>query len=60
MTSYTLQSHFLSGEAMTMVIVISFARERKTVPNDYAPELLTRIVQSQTKLNDKIWLTENN
>ena len=35
-----------------MVIVISFARERKTVPYDYAPELLTRIVQSPTELND--------
>ena len=33
---------------ITMVIVISFAHERKTVPNDYAPELLTRIVQSPT------------
>ena len=42
------------GFIMTMVIVISFAHERKTVPNDYAPELLTRIVQSPTKLNDKI------
>ena len=39
---------------MTIVIVISFARERKTIPNDYAPELLTLIVQSPTKLNDKI------
>ena len=37
-----------------MTIVLSFARERKTAPNDYAPELLTRIVQSPTKLNDKI------
>ena len=42
------------GFIMTMVIVISFARKCKTVPNDYAPELLTRIVQSLTKLNDKI------
>ena len=39
---------------MTMVIVISFVSEHKTVPNGYAPELLTRIVQSPTKLNDKI------
>ena len=39
---------------MTMVIGISFARERKTVPNDSAPELLTWIVQNPTKLNDKI------
>ena len=39
---------------MTMVIVISFARERKTVPNIYAPELLTQIVQIQTKLTEKI------
>ena len=39
---------------MTMVIVISFVRERKTVPNGYVPELLTQIVQSPTKLNDKI------
>ena len=39
-----------------MMIVIFFTHERKTVPNDYAPELLTRIVQSPTKLNEKIWL----
>ena len=37
-----------------MVIVLSFVHERKTVPNDYAPKVLTRIVQSPTKLNDKI------
>ena len=37
---------------MTMVIVISLARERKTAPNVYAPGLLTRIVQSPTKLNE--------
>ena len=43
---------------MTMVIVISIVRERKTVPNDYAPELLTRIVQSPTKLNDKNIINE--
>ena len=47
------------GFIMTIVIVISFARERKTATKDYAPELLTRIVQSPTKLNDKIWLTKN-
>ena len=39
---------------MTMVIVISFAHEHKTAPNDYAPELLSRTIQSPTKLNDKI------
>ena len=39
---------------MTMVIVISLVRERKAVPNDYAPELFIQIVQSPTKLNDKI------
>ena len=39
---------------MTMEIIVSFASERKTAPNDYAPELLTRIVQSPTKLNTKI------
>ena len=27
------------GFIMTIVIIISFARERKTVPNDWAPEL---------------------
>ena len=43
---------------MTMVIVISFARVRKTAPNDYAPELLNRIVQSPTKLNDKNIINE--
>ena len=42
------------GIIMTMVIVIYFAHERKTAPNDFAPELLTRIIQSPTKLNDKI------
>ena len=42
------------GFIMTMVIVISFAFERRTVPNDYAPELLTRIVQSPTKLRYNI------
>ena len=42
------------GFIMTMVIVISFAHERKTAPIDNTPELLTRIVQSPTKLNDKI------
>ena len=47
------------GFIMTIVIVISFAHERKTVPNDYAPEHLTWIGQSPTKLNDKIWLTKN-
>ena len=54
MTSSTLQPISCLGFIMTLVIVISFARERKTVPNDYAPELFTRIVQSPTKLNDKI------
>ena len=42
------------GFIMTMVIVISFAHERKTAPNDSAPELFTRIVQNPTKLNDEI------
>ena len=60
MTSSTLQPNFLSEALLwQMVIAISFAHERKTTPNDYAPELLTRIVQSPTKLNDKIWLTKN-
>ena len=42
------------GFIMTTVIVLSFAPERKTVPNCYAHELLTWIVHSLTKLNDKI------
>ena len=55
MMSSTLQPHFLSGGLLwQMVIVIFFAHERKTAPNDYAPELFARIVQSPTKLNDKI------
>ena len=54
MTSSILQPISCLGFIMTMVIVISFVRERKTVPNDYAWELLTRIVQNPTKLNDKI------
>ena len=38
---YPHSSHFSSlGFIMTMVTVISFTRERKTVPNGYAPELL--------------------
>ena len=54
-SSSTLQPHFLSeGLWWQMMIVISFARESKTAPNDNAPGLLTRIVQSPTKLNDKI------
>ena len=51
---HTLASFPFWGFIMTMVIVISFAPERKTVPNDYAPELLIRKVPSLTKLNDKI------
>ena len=51
---HTLASFPVWGFIMTMVIVISFAHKRKTAPNDYAPELLTRIVQSPTKLIDKI------
>ena len=47
------------GFIMTMVIIISFTHKRKTAPNDYAPELLTQIVQSPTKLKDKIELTKN-
>ena len=33
---------------------ISFVHGRKTVPNDYAPELLTRIVKGPTKMKNKI------
>ena len=50
MMSSTLQPISCLGFIMTMVIVISFAREHKSVPSDYAPE----IIQSPTKLNDKI------
>ena len=40
MKSSTLQPHFVSGALLRqMVIVTSFAHERKTAPNDYAPEL---------------------
>ena len=40
MTSSTLQPHFLSGGLLwQLVIVISFAHERKTAPSDNAPEL---------------------
>ena len=42
------------GFIMTMVIVISFAHEHKTAPNDFSPELLTRVAQSPTKLNDTV------
>ena len=51
---YTLASFPVWGFIMTMVIVISFAHERKTVPTDNVPELLTRIVKSPTKLNARI------
>ena len=52
-------NHYTTGTScqgfiMTMVIVISFAHKHKTAPNDYAPEPLYWIVQSPTKLNDKI------
>ena len=42
MTSSTLQLISYLGFIMTMVIVISFAHERKTVPNDWAPELTAK------------------
>ena len=64
---HTLAPFSCRGFIMTMVIFIFFARERKTVPNGYAPELLTRIVQSPTKQNHhhhhhvmppaRIWVT---
>ena len=39
-TSFTLQPHFsYLGFIMTIVIVITLARERKTVPNVCAPDL---------------------
>ena len=47
------------GFIMTMVIVISFALECKTAPNDNTLNLETRIVQNPTKLNDEIQLTKN-
>ena len=53
MMSSTLQLISCLGFIMTMVIVISYAPERKTVSNDFAPELLTQKVQSPTKLNVK-------
>ena len=58
MMSSTLQSHFLSEGLLWQMIVISFANEHKTAPNDYAPGLLTWKVQIPTKLNDKIQLTK--
>ena len=59
MTSSQLQLYFLSGGfIITMVIVVSFAHEHKTAPNDDTPELLTRIVQSPTTPNDTIQLTK--
>ena len=42
------------GLLWQIVIVISFAHEHKTASNNKAPELFTRIVQSLTKLNDKV------
>ena len=40
---------------MTMVIVISFARERKNAPIDYVPELKDSNSSKPYQLNDKIW-----
>ena len=55
MTSSILQPTFLSGGILwQMVIIVSFAHEHKTAHNDYAPGFLTRIVQSLTKLNNRI------
>ena len=51
---YTPAPFLVLGFIMTMVIVLSFVSERKTVPNDYAPQHLTRILQSLTRMNDKI------
>ena len=53
MTSFTLQPIFYLGFIMTVVIVISLARERKLYPV-LCTWTKSRIVQSPTKLNDKI------
>ena len=49
-------SGFISclGFIMTMMILISFARQHKTVPIDSTPGLLTWIVQSPAKLKNRI------
>ena len=56
MTSFTSQSHFLSGFfIMTFVIVTSSARQREHLHSMCAPaRALSRIVLSLTKPNDKI------
>ena len=53
MTSFTLQSHFLSSIYYDNLIVISSARERK-LSQCLCTWTKSRIVQSPTKLNDKI------
>ena len=55
MTSFTPQSHFLSGVfIMTFVIVISSAHEHELYSMCAPAPALSQIVQSPTKLNDKI------
>ena len=46
------------GFIMTIVIVISFSLEHKLYPM-LCTWTKSQIVQSPTKLNDKIWLTKN-
>ena len=59
MTLFTLHHISYLGFIMIIVIVISFGRERKLYLIDYTTELLTRIVQSLTKQNDKMQLMKN-
>ena len=57
-----VQSNFLSGVLLwEMMIVISFPRRRKSSPSDYFTWTKRhQIVQSFTKLNNRIVLTKNN
>ena len=51
---WTRVAVFISYDDNNYTTGISFARKHKTAPIDYALNLDTWIVQSPTKLNDKI------
>ena len=55
MTSSTLQLISCPGFIMTMVIIMTFAHERKTVPKDGAPELRAEQFKAQPN-----WLIKYN
>ena len=60
-TPMAVQTHFLSGGLLwQMMIVISFPHGCKRAPSDYDTWTRRhRVVQSLTKLNNKIYLAKN-